>query len=295
MPDQHAREYMFRGNILINYKGNYMTTENSDHGTDPSQMVRLEKREDGVAILTLNRPPLNLFTLEMTRIFGDRLREIQDDSSIRCVVLTGSSDRAFGAGSDIKEFPDYFDSGTVIETKLRFENEVYNRLEDLPQPTVAAMKGVALGGGFELALCCDFRFGADDMRIGLPEIKLGVYPGSGGLIRLPRLIGSSRAKEVLFLGDFINAEQAYNWGILNRIVPKEEVLNTAIEFAAKLADRPAKAVQIMKKGMRDFEFMSRDDAVDLSFEMSEVVFATEDAKEGVDAFFDKRSPVYKHR
>lgn len=248
-----------------------------------------------MAILTLNRPPLNLFTLEMTKAFGQRLQEIKDDSSIRSVVLTGSGNRAFGAGSDIKEFPQFFDTGTVIDVKLRHENEVYNRLEDLPQPTVAAMKGVALGGGFELALCCDFRVAADDMKLGLPEIKLGVYPGSGGLIRLPRIIGQSRAKEMLFLGNFISAEQALNWGAVNRMVPKEEVLGTAIEFAAELANRPATAVRIMKKGMRDLENKSRDEAVEISYALSEVVFSTEDAKEGVDAFFNKRDPEYKHR
>jgi len=272
-----------------------MTTGKFEHDTDPAQMVKLERREDGVAVLTLNRPPLNLFTLEMTRVFDERLQQIGRDSSIRSVVLTGAADRAFGAGSDIREFPEYFRTGTVITTKLRYENEVFNRLEDLPQPTVAAMRGVALGGGLELALCCDFRVGADDMRLALPEIKLGVYPGSGGLIRLPRLIGASRAKEVMFLGDFMSAEQAFGWGLLNRMVPGEVVLHTAVEFAAQLANRPARAIQIMKRGLRDFENKSRDQAVDMSLAMSEVVFATEDAKEGVAAFFTKRAPEYKHR
>ena len=124
-----------------------MATDRSEDSIHPTQMVTLERREDGVAILTLNHPPLNLFTLAMTRTFDQRLREIGDDSSIRSVVLTGAGNRAFGAGSDIKEFPEYLATGTVIPEKLRFENEVYNRLEDLPQPTVAAMKGVALGGG----------------------------------------------------------------------------------------------------------------------------------------------------
>ena len=258
-------------------------------------MVSLERREDGVAILTLNRPPLNLFTLEMTRAFDQRLREIGSDSSIRCLVLTGAGNRAFGAGSDIKEFPEYFATGTVIDKKLRFENEVYNRLEDLPQPTIAAMKGVALGGGFELALCCDFRVGADNMKLGLPEIKLGVYPGSGGLIRLPRVIGESRAKELMFLGSFITAEQALNWGVLNRMAPEEDVLNSAIEFAAELANRPARSIQVMKRGLRSFQAKTRDEAVEISLELSEEVFSTEDAKEGVDAFFAKREPKYTHR
>ena len=272
-----------------------MTKTKDDANTDPAQMVTLERTGDGVGLLTLNRPPLNLFTLEMTRAFDQRLHEIQEDRSIRSVVLTGSEGRAFGAGSDIKEFPNYFESGTVIDTKLRYENEVYNRLEDLPQATVAAMRGVALGGGLELALCCDFRVGAEDMMLALPEVKLGVYPGAGGLIRLPRLIGESRAKEVMFLGNSIAAEQALSWGILNRMTRKDEVLSTAIGLAAELANRPAKAIQVMKRGIRELRNKPRDEAVEASLVLSEEVFATEDAKEGVDAFFGKREPDYKHR
>jgi len=272
-----------------------MKSDTSETASDSSQLVTLERRDDGVAILTLNRPPLNLFTREMTGAFDRRLREIGNDPSIRSLVLTGSGDRAFGAGSDIKEFPEYFATGTVIEKKLRFENEVYNRLEDLPQPTVAALKGVALGGGFELALCCDFRVGAENLKLGLPEIKLGVYPGSGGLIRLPRLIGESRAKEIMFLGTFISAEQALNWGLLNRMVPGKDVVKSAVEFASELANRPAKAIQIMKRGLRAIETKPRDEAVEISLDLSDEVFASEDAKEGVAAFFAKREPEYKHR
>ena len=270
-----------------------MSKDTTEYDTGPSRMVTLERRQGGVAILTLNRPPLNLFNREMTQMFDQALTEIKDDSSVRSLVVTGASDGVFGAGSDIKEFPEYIESGTVIEGKLRYENEVFNRLEDLPQPTIAAMKGVALGGGFELALCCDFRIGEADMKIGLPEVKLGVYPGAG-LIRLPRLIGESRAKEMLFLGDFIPAEQALNWGLLNRLAPKDKVFDTAVELATELANRPAKAVQIMKKGIRDFEGKSRDEVLEASLAMSDAVFATEDAKEGVDAFFNKRAPEYKH-
>jgi enoyl-CoA hydratase/carnithine racemase len=272
-----------------------MTTDTTENMQDPLQMVTLERREGCVAILTINHPPLNLFSLETTRTLDQRLREIANDPSIRSTVLTGAGNRAFGAGSDIKEFPEYLATGTVIEKKLRFENEVYNRVEDLPQPTIAAMKGLALGGGFELAMCCDFRIGAENLRIGLPEIKLGVYPGSGGLIRLPRLIGESRAKELMFLGDFISAEQALNWGLLNRMVPEEDVLNSAIAFARDLAKRPAKALQIMKRGLRTMEVKNRDEAVEISLDLSDEAFRTEDAKEGVAAFFAKREPEFKHR
>jgi len=242
--------------------------ENAPSPPDPAPPITLERGADGVALLTLNRPPLNLFTLTMTRAFDARLREVAADPSIRALVLTGAGERAFGAGSDIREFPDYLRAGTVISGKLRFENEVFNRLEDLPQPTIAALRGVALGGGLEIALCCDFRVGADDLRLGSPEVKLGVYPGSGGLLRLPRLVGEARAKELLYLGDFIGADTALHWGLLHRKVPAAEVVPAALALAGELARRPAAAVRIMKRGLRELAGRPRDEAVEASFGLS---------------------------
>jgi enoyl-CoA hydratase len=167
-------------------------------------LVELIRPEDGIAVLRLNNPPLNLVTLEMTRQLGEALSTLADDRGVRAIVLAGAGERAFCVGSDVREFPMLRDR--VVATKLHRENEVWNRLEDLPQPAVAAIHGWALGGGLELALCCDLRVMEEDARIGLPEIRLGVFPGSGGPIRLVRLIGQSRAKPVVYFGDPITAQ-----------------------------------------------------------------------------------------
>jgi enoyl-CoA hydratase len=142
---------------------------------------------DGAAIVTLDNPPLNLITRELTRDLKETLTVLEASSEARAVVVCGAGSRAFSAGSDIKEFWGLMDRGTVVEEKLSFENDAFDRLAGLPQPTIAAIGGLALGGGAELALCCDYRMMSADAHIGFPEIHLGAVPGSGGLSRLPRL------------------------------------------------------------------------------------------------------------
>src|SRR5262249_6259109 len=144
----------------------------------------LKSTLDGVCMLVLDNPPLNLITRELTRQLGEVLQEVEGDETVRIVVLRGAGSRAFSAGSDIKEFPALMASGKVVEDKLALENDAYNRLAALPQVTIAAIEGPALGGGGELALCCDYRVMSSNARIGFPEIRLGTIPGSGGLSRL---------------------------------------------------------------------------------------------------------------
>ena len=160
---------------------------------------------DGVGIITLDNPPLNLITRELTHDLMDTLGVVEANSDVRTVVVCGAGPRAFSAGSDIKEFPSLMDRGTVIEEKLSFENAAFDRLAGLPQPSIAAIGGLTLGGGAELALCSDYRIMGADARIGFPEIHLGAVPGSGGLSRLPRLIGASRAMGLLLDGNPIEA------------------------------------------------------------------------------------------
>jgi enoyl-CoA hydratase/carnithine racemase len=161
-------------------------------------LVELSRPADGVAVLELNNPPLNLVTLELTRRLGGHLRALAADQSVRAVIVAGAGERAFCAGSDVREFGQVRER--VVDAKLRRENAVWTQLEDLPQPTIAAIDGWALGGGFELALCCDLRVMAENARAGLPELSLGVFPGTGGPLRLARLVGESRAKGLLYLG-----------------------------------------------------------------------------------------------
>lgn len=256
-------------------------------------LVELTRPEDGVALVRLNNPPLNLVTLEMTRQLGDALAAIAEDPTVRAVVLTGAGERGFCAGSDVREFPALRER--AVETKLRRENDVWTRLEDLPQPTIAALHGWALGGGFELALCCDLRVMDDDARIGLPEIRLGVFPGSGGPIRLVRLLGQSRAKALVYFGDPVTARDAERLGLVHQVVPSGRAAAAAFDLARRLAAQPAQAIQASKRVMRIADAAPRDTALAFALEQSDRIFRTDDMVEGVAAFLEKRPPRFRHR
>src|SRR6266480_1478194 len=199
------------------------------------QPVMLET-EDGVAVLTLNNQPLNVTTLEMTRALDVLVSRLAADPAVRVLVLTGSGAKAFCAGSDIREFPDVADA--VVAKKLARENAVYGRVAEFPKPTIAALNGLAFGGGLELAVCCDLIVAEAGGRIALPEIKLGVFPGSGGTIRVTRRIGESRAKEMMFFGEPVPVETALAWGLVNRVVPPGAAVETALTMARELAAGP---------------------------------------------------------
>ena len=262
--------------------------------TGNKQLVRCEVR-DGVATVTLDNPPLNVVTLQMTRELSALLDALAADEAVRVLVLTGGGTRAFCAGSDIKEFPEMMAPGAVLEKKLVFENATYSKLDDFPKPTIAALAGLAYGGGLELAVCCDLIVAEAQIKLCLPEIKLGVFPGSGGTVRVTRRIGEGRAKEMMFLGEPIDAATALAWGLVNRVVPEGTALATAQEIAAVLAARPNRALQFCKRAI-DFSFdMTEDEAIRESLALSGQAFATEDCREGVRAFFAKEEPRFVHR
>lgn len=243
-------------------------------------------REDGVAVLTLDNPPLNLTAMPTLRLLRRHVVQIADDTRVRCVVITGAGERAFCAGSDVHEFQGVMDD--VVGKKLRLENEAFNGLAELPVPLIAALNGTTLGGGAEIALACDLRIMAAGARIGFPEVKLGVFPGSGGVFRLPRLIGMARAYELLYTGDVIDAAQAERIGLVNRVVPQPEVLPTALALAARLAAGPALALATIRRAVRESLHQSAQQAIAQSFVDSDAVFKGPDVIEGVRAFFEKR-------
>lgn len=256
-------------------------------------LVETLRPEEGVAVVRLNNPPLNLVTRELTRQLEQALVAIASDTAIRAVVVTGAGDRAFCAGSDIHEFGEVREN--VIAEKLQRENAVWTQLEDLPQPTVAAIHAPALGGGFELALCCDLRVLDDGARVGLPEIRLGVFPGTGGPLRLTRLVGEARAKALIYFGDSIAAEEARALGLVNHVVPHGRTQEAALGLARRLAAQPAQAVQAAKRSVRAASEMGRAAALEHALHLSEHVFRTEDMLEGVAAFLEKRPPEFRHR
>ena len=256
-----------------------------------AELVRVHVA-DGIAELTLDNPPLNLVTLELTRRLHAALGRLAGDPAVRVLIVTGAGSRAFCAGSDVGEFTAVLDD--VVTRKLALENETWSRLDDFPHPTIAALDGLAYGGGLELAVCCDVLIAGADVRLALPEVKLGVFPGTGGTIRVPRRVGEGRAKELAFLGEPIDAATALAWGLVNRVVPPGQARAAAREWAAVLAARPGRALALCKQAIDLALDSPEDEAVRRTLALSEAAFRTADCREGVRAFFAKESPRFTH-
>jgi enoyl-CoA hydratase len=244
----------------------------------------------GVAVLTLDNPPLNLTTLTTLDKLLSICRIIAGDEKVRSIVVVGAGEKAFCAGSDINEFPKVRQD--VVGSKLARENEAFAALEQLPMPVIAALNGVALGGGAEIALACDIRIMDETARIGFPEVKLGIFPGSGGIFRLPRLIGPARAYELLYTGDLVDAREAHRIGLVNRVAPAGEAFSAALAFAQRLATRPALALSLIRAGVRDSFNQTTRQAIERTLADSHRVFTGTDIEEGIAAFFAKRAPVF---
>lgn len=259
---------------------------------DDDQLVKIEYVKNYIAVLYLNNPPLNLVTLELTDQLKDALDKIEGNEELRVVIITGSSQtKAFCAGSDITEFDSVSDD--IVEKKLGKENDVFSQIESLSMPTIAAIEGLAYGGGCEISLTCDLRIASEKATFSLPEIKLGAFPGSGGIFRLPKIIGLSHSLEMMYLGNQIDAQTAKRVGLINRIVPEGEVLSSAIQLAEEIAEKPREALKAIKKGVRDSLYLTKEEAVEQTFQLIEHVVKTDDYKEGVQAFFENRKPNFK--
>jgi enoyl-CoA hydratase len=256
-----------------------------------NRLVLVETVSNGVTKLILNNPPLNLVTLELTRQLIQALDDLERNDSVRAVVITGAADKTFCAGSDIKEFSSVWDA--VVEKKLARENQAFDHIEFLSKPVVAAIEGMAYGGGCEIAMACDIRVIAEGAKVGLPEVKLGVVPGSGGMFRLPRLVGPARAVELMYLGNFIDAREAERIGLVNKVVPSGETLPYAIKLAQRIARQPRASISAIKRAVRESMVLPHDEAVQLTLKLSDLVFRTDDCREGVEAFFRKRKPRFE--
>ena len=266
-----------------------MTTPPAEGGGE-SGLVRYQVTHDRIAVVTLDNPPLNLNTLGTIQRLLEVCGQIADDDDVRVVVVTGAGDRAFCAGSDIHEFAAVRDD--VVPKKLRRENEAFTAIERLPQPVIAALNGVALGGGAEIALTCDIRIADENARIGFPEVNLGVFPGSGGVFRLPRVVGLPKAYELLYTGESVDAQEALRIGLVNRVAPSGRALDAALELARVLASKPALSLSLMRSAARDSLHQDVDTATRRTLEDSHRVFAGPDIAEGVDAFFARRAPRF---
>jgi enoyl-CoA hydratase/carnithine racemase len=253
----------------------------------------VELRLDTVAELELVNPPLNLVTRELTEQLRDALARVAAADEVRAVVVSGRGERAFCAGSHIGEFEAL--KGRVAEGKLLLEKQVYRQLAKLSMPTIAAIEGDALGGGLELALCCDLRVASERARLGMPEVRLAVIPGSGGTQRLPRVVGLARAKELILTGRIVDAAEAERMGLVNRVVPAGGALDAARGLAAEIAERGPLAVREAKQLIDDALDVELDAGLAAELDASERVFGSEDMLEGAKAFFEKRPPTYRGR
>ncbi|WP_067460907.1 enoyl-CoA hydratase/isomerase family protein [Actinomadura macra] len=243
--------------------------------------------------IVLDNPPMNVVSRELTRQLRAVLRAVAGDPGVRAVIVYGAGGRAFCAGSDIAEFRSLH--GRVAEDKLLLERLVYGQLARLEPPTIAAIEGHALGGGLELALCCDLRIATRRSKLGMPELKLGATPGSGGTQRLPRVVGQARAKEMILLGEPIDAATALAIGLVTRVVDDGEAVDAARRMAEALASRGPVAMRVAKRLLDASAETALEGGLARELEGSEAVFATDDILEGAEAFLEKRPPRFSGR
>lgn len=260
----------------------------------PYETLILEK-SGAVATLTFNRPAaLNALNQAMLGEIELAVRELAVDEEVRAVIVTGSGTRAFVAGADIRELR-ALEGTPEGEAFARAGHRVLRSLSELDKPSIAAINGFALGGGCEVALSCDVRIAAENARIGLPEIRLGIIPGWGGTQLVPRLLGSGRAALLILTGEPIDAEEAYRLGLVDRVVPAEKLLDEARQLATALAERPPLAVRAAKRAMRFALEGPLSAGRDLEAALFGSLFTTEDRIEGTSAFLEKRAPVFRGR
>jgi enoyl-CoA hydratase/carnithine racemase len=261
----------------------------------PLQTLKVEEPEPGLWLVTLNRPEvlnaLNTATSQdLLRVFGPLAYTPGD---LRCIVLTGAGDKAFSAGGDLKERQGMTDDAWRLQHAI-IEEAVYAIL-NCSVPTIAAVNGIAFGGGCEVALCCDFIYASTGARFGQPEVTRGIMPGAGGTQNLPRAVGERRAKELILSGRPFNAQQAHEWGLVNEVCDPDQLMPRAMEVARQIAGNAPIAVRQAKKAIHQGLQTDLTSGLLIEVQAYERMVATEDRHEGVRAFNEKRKPQFKGR
>jgi len=253
--------------------------------------VRIEI-SDGVAIITIDRPKvLNALNAQTVGEIGEAFEQVRNDDAVKAVILTGGGEKAFVAGADIAELAKM----TPITGKATAERgqRIFANIERFPKPVIAAINGFALGGGCELALACHIRIASERAQIGLPEVTLGIIPGYGGTQRMARLLGKGKALELILTGDRVPAAEAERIGLVNKVVAPEELMNTAMELAKKIASRGPLAVRAAIEAVMSGSEMPIEEGFFLEATLFGLLASTDDMKEGMGAFLEKRAANFK--
>jgi enoyl-CoA hydratase len=248
-------------------------------------------QEDGYAVMRLNRPEvMNALNASLMENLVQSLEEMDRDPNVRCIILTGD-EKAFAAGADIVEMAE----ATAVEMLVRDQFARWDRIRKIKKPLIAAVSGYALGGGCELAMMCDIILAAETARFGQPEINIGVIPGAGGTQRLTRAVGKARAMELILTGRMISSEEALKAGLINKVIPAETLMDEAYSLARAIASKPPLAVQLAKEAILKCLDGSLEAGLEFERKNFYLLFASDDQKEGMKAFMEKRKPSWKGR
>ena len=258
--------------------------------TDEKKFVKL-KMDERIAIITIDRPPVNVLSSQVMKELDVTLDACQNDTQVKVIVITGAGSFAFIAGADVKEID--MISSEEEGAKLAIGGQkIINKIENSKKPVIAAINAVCLGGGNELAMACHLRISSDRAKFGQPEINLGLIPGFGGTQRLTRLCGVSKARELCLTGDMITAQEAFRIGLVNRVVPDNEVLKQAIALAKKIAMKSNRSIQFIQEAISEGIQKSLAEGLEYEGKLFGKVCASADKKEGVRAFLEKRQPKF---
>jgi enoyl-CoA hydratase len=251
----------------------------------------LVERRGRVAVITINRPQkLNALNIQTRAEGAAALEELREDESVRVVVITGAGEKAFVAGADISEFEG---RTAVSQRDVMTGRSLFTAVDTFPKPVIAMINGFCLGGGCELALSCDIRVASESARFGQPEINLGIIPGGGGTQRLTRLVGEGKAMELILTGDMIDAQTAYNLGLVNLVVPAADLEAKTLELANRIAEKSPVALRMAKEAVKTAARANLDEGLRREIDLFALTFSSQDKDEGVRAFLEKRKPDFK--
>jgi enoyl-CoA hydratase len=251
----------------------------------------LLERRGRVAVITINRPEKRNALNIKTREEGAALiEELRGDDSVGVVVITGAGDKAFIAGADIAEFAG---RTAMMQRDVMVSRSLFNAIDSFPKPVIAMINGYCLGGGCELALACDIRIASENASFGQPEINLGIIPGGGGTQRLTRLVGEGKAMEIILTGEIIDAKTAHAIGLVNHVVPLDQLEAKTMEIASRIAEKSPIALSLAKEAVKIASRSNLDEGLRREVDLFALCFSTEDKDEGVAAFLEKRKPVWK--